>query len=154
MENVTRKTSDQTESHEERSRDKHGPVPALLIDAGNRGAFVRSLFHVQGDKSQDTRLVSRLPFDPFSVGSVAELLDNYRDGSNANSKKVTVGALMAADVWGIWNTRNLLVFNKKGTPLSIIASEVISNAYLWIKARARKREGLIWENWCITKHLR
>jgi len=82
--------------------------------------------HCSTSKEVRARIHAWCPDFPFVIASVADLLGDYDVVNNASKKKVIVGALVVAYVWIIWNNRNLLVFNKRGNPLSIIVSEVIS----------------------------
>lgn len=84
---------------------------------------------------------------PFISASLIEFLDLGRDNISINARDLILEAVIAAYYWSIWNLRNSLIFRNKGTPVNIIASEVLANSFLWVKNRSKRGETLTWYKW-------
>ena len=98
-------------------------------------------------KAKEVRLVSNVWWKIFAED--ANNLDSLITGTGANRKvRLIKDAVLQAYFWFIWKGRNEAVFNDARFNPGVVANNIQSEVFFWVRNRSNFGNNLNWTDWC------
>ncbi|KAJ0442138.1 putative reverse transcriptase zinc-binding domain-containing protein [Helianthus annuus] len=94
---------------------------------------------------QNITLWCKIP--PIIAFDVKDLLDLHSLGSASRKKRKAIHAIVLVTFWGIWKSRNEVIFRQGSPSIVKVLEEIKAMAFLWVKNRSKEAQ-LTWEDWC------